>query len=138
MPTWINRSSIDSLSDEEISALIDGIRDEDAIGFRGGDAGSFQRDSVVHPISHDAVVKFMYGPEPFMMAYVSSNTSTPIPRVRWILHQPSRDFNPWLLDYTPVVIDSVDEELLETAWPKLSWWARLRVIWYIRSYIRRL
>ncbi|KAF5310697.1 hypothetical protein D9619_007910 [Psilocybe cf. subviscida] len=114
------KSSVDSLTNEEIAALVEGIRDEDAIGFRGDPNNFFRRDSLVHPISHDTVVKFMYGAEPFMMAYISSHTSIPIPRIRRVLRQPLHNFDPYSPGYTPVVIDRIDGEPLETAWPTMG------------------
>lgn len=127
-------SSIDTLSDEEIYALIDGIRDEDIIGSRNEDLKDFYRGSIVHRISHDAVVKYGYEFESFTMSYVASRTSIPIPPVRRVLppRPAGHEFEQW------IVMDLIEGETLETAWPTLSWWSRLRVIWYIRRYMRQL
>ncbi|KAF5311015.1 hypothetical protein D9619_007909 [Psilocybe cf. subviscida] len=135
-PSTECQSSINALSDDQVYALIDAISDEDAIGFK--ESSGTLRDSEVHRITHNAVVKYGHAAETFAMTYVSSHTSIPIPRIRRVL--------PVIFDedpnYTPdgewIVMDLIDGEPLVTAWPTLSWWRRLRVIWYMRSYMRQL
>ncbi|KAF5310698.1 hypothetical protein D9619_007913 [Psilocybe cf. subviscida] len=126
-------SSIDTFTDEDIYTAIDNRRTEDAIGFRADKL--LRRDAIVHPISHDAVFKHVLDPEIFTMSYVASHTSIPIPRVRRVLVPRSSatlKFEKW------VVMDRIEGEPLETAWPTMSWWSRIRIILYMRNYIRQL
>ena len=87
-------------------------------------------------ITQDAVVKISPNPsEPFIMSYLSSNTSIPIPQVRRVLPWRQQDL---YQDQKYVIMDYVDGDLLELAWPTMSWWARIRVIWFMRSHLRQL
>ncbi|KAH7890265.1 hypothetical protein F5I97DRAFT_1963877 [Phlebopus sp. FC_14] len=126
--------AIDALTDDEVYTLIQERSDETAIRAPNGSNG-FLTDTVWR-ISQDAVVKATYSPtEVFMMSYVSSHTSIPIPKVRRLL--PARASDPdsgaeW------IVMDYIPGNTLETEWPRMSMWRRLCAIWLIRRYIREL
>ncbi|KAF5311019.1 hypothetical protein D9619_007905 [Psilocybe cf. subviscida] len=130
------QSSVDALSNDEISELIDKVGDEDEIGFKET-SGTF-RDSTVHRMALDAVVKYGHESETFAMSYVSSLTSIPIPRIRRVLPVIFDEDSSYVFDHEWIVMDLIDGEPLVTVWPTLSWWGRLRVIWYMRSYMQQL
>lgn len=62
--------------------------------------------------------------------YVWKHTSIPTPR-----YYCARD---WGIGMTYLIMEYVEGETLEVAWPKLSYWTRLRVVWTVHSYIRQL
>jgi hypothetical protein len=125
--------SIDTLTDEEVYTLIQNRSKDTAI--RAPNELSFITDSVWR-ISEDAVAKVTYSPtEAFMMSYVSSRTSIPIPKVRRVL--PTRASDPdsqakW------IIMDYINGNTLETEWPRMSWWKRLHTVWWARRYLQEL
>lgn len=66
------------------------------------------------------------------MKFVYERTTIPIPNVYMVVVDP--EFPRQLC----VVMDYVHGERLDRAWPRLSAWAKLRVAWILRSYIRQL
>ncbi|KIM36183.1 hypothetical protein M413DRAFT_321229 [Hebeloma cylindrosporum] len=127
-------SSIDELTDEELYALIE-KRDKSNVVRPPNHWNTLITDTVWR-ISPEAVVKYTYSPtEAFMMSYVSSYTSIPIPKVRRILYEyPS---NPHCETWW-IVMDYIDGDVLETAWKTMTTWRRLCMIWTVRGYIREL
>lgn len=63
------------------------------------------------------------------MRFVWDHTTIPIPRPYRALRSH---------DLTLIVMDFIAGERLDRAWPTLSLWLRLRVVWTLRSYVRQL
>ncbi|KAF5314284.1 hypothetical protein D9619_011847 [Psilocybe cf. subviscida] len=129
------RSSVDSLSDSDVYALIDSAVASGRI------LGNPATINVLTPprawrITQDAVVKICKPSEPFMMSYISTRTSIPMPKVRRVLPLDRSSTSKGERHY--LVMDHVEGDILAVAWPTMTWWARCCVIWYMRSYIRQL
>ncbi|KIM36191.1 hypothetical protein M413DRAFT_449371 [Hebeloma cylindrosporum] len=127
-------SSIDSLTDEAIYELIQKTDNDNA--FRpSGEEDSFIANTVWR-ITSDAVAKRTSRPtEVFMISYVSLHTSIPIPKVRRVLSEDPSDPK---CDTWWIVMDHVDGEVLHDAWPSMTIWRKLWVMWTTRRYIREL
>lgn len=67
--------------------------------------------------------------EVMAMRFVWDHTTIPIPRPYRALRSH---------DLTVIVMDFIDGERLDRAWPTLSLWSRFRVVWTLRSYVRQL
>ncbi|KAI0732424.1 kinase-like domain-containing protein [Fomitopsis betulina] len=82
-------------------------------------------------ISPDTVLKRTDGAhfEPFTMLLVSAATSIPVPKVRKYV---TCNHNVW------VFMEHVGGRNLEDAWPSLSIFTKLWIIWKLRSYIHQL
>jgi hypothetical protein len=127
-------SSIDILTDEELYTLFRNRSNDTAIR-APNDGGIFITDSVWR-ITEDAVVKVTYSQmEAFMMSYVSSHTSIPIPKICRVLPAWVSEPNS---DATWIVMDYVNGTTLNAEWPRMSWWKRLRTMWLARRYIQEL
>ncbi|KAF8961533.1 kinase-like domain-containing protein [Flammula alnicola] len=124
------QSSIDTLTDDEVYALIQARSKEKTVGLPT-DWNPLIIDTVWR-ITHDAVVKRTNTPtEAFIMSYISSHTSIPIPKIRRVLP----DTHPRT---TWIVMDYIEGDVLQSAWRTMSWWRRLSIVWFIRCYIRQL
>ncbi|KAH7903264.1 kinase-like protein [Hygrophoropsis aurantiaca] len=132
-------SSIDSLSDEEVYALIEGTDKTRSTCLNFPPDGNFFHllTPSVWRISADAVVKEQDSPtayDAYMIDFVQSRTSILTPKVRRVL--PVRDAvrgGQWW-----IVMDYIDGRTLKLAWPMMSWWHRLRTVWTLRRYIQQL
>lgn len=82
-------------------------------------------------ISPDTVLKRTDGAhfQPFTMLLVSAATSIPVPKVRKYV---TCNHNVW------VFMEHVGGRNLEDAWPSLSIFTKLWIIWKLRSYIHQL
>lgn len=60
---------------------------------------------------------------------IAEQTTIPVPRVYRAVR---RD------QWTVIMMDFIDGERLDHAWPKLSLWSRIRVGWTLWSYVRQL
>lgn len=67
--------------------------------------------------------------EVLAMRFVWDHTTIPIPCPYRALRSH---------DLTLIVMDFIAGERLDRAWPTLSLWSRLRVVWTLRSYVRQL
>jgi aminoglycoside phosphotransferase (APT) family kinase protein len=123
-------SAFDNLSDEDVISRLEAFDFErNQIGSDGGEAGyhpavwRFTSDTVVKCIREDN------SHEAHTMSIVSSQTSIPVPDVRRIM---SWDHSLWLF------ISYIEGDDLETIWPSLNYWEKLKVARTIRGYIRQL
>lgn len=84
-------------------------------------------------IAHDTVLKMTSSPtKSFIMDYVASHTTIPIPKCRRVLpHKNSSRLRYIFMDY-------VEGDTLENLWPSMSWSERMRVLWTLRGYIQQL
>ncbi|KAF7420760.1 hypothetical protein PC9H_011278 [Pleurotus ostreatus] len=124
--------SVDKLTDDEIYALICARSKETAVGQL---SGPFPGSSA-WKIGPDAVAKFSWSAtEAFMMTYVSAHTAIRIPKVLRAIPARAEDS---YRDGTWIVMEHIDGEDLEVAWPTMSWWRRICVLWTARRYIRQL
>lgn len=71
-------------------------------------------------------------PEVLALEFVRRHTSIPVPRIYPHLGIKSSEIT------SIIVLDYVDGERLDAAWPKLSIISKLRVAWTLRGYIRQL
>ncbi|KIM36194.1 hypothetical protein M413DRAFT_321342 [Hebeloma cylindrosporum] len=127
-------SSIEGLTDEDLYGLIKELNKDSA--FRPSNEENPLIPVTVWRITSDAVVKSTNSPtEAFMISYVSSHTSIPIPKVRRVL---SKDPSDPKCDTWWIVMDHVDGEVLHDAWPSMTIWRKLCVMWTTRRYIREL
>ncbi|KAK0438152.1 kinase-like protein [Desarmillaria tabescens] len=131
-------SSIDLLTDNQVKALIDAaVSRNDAVGITHNPGISWM-PVTAWKIAPDAVAKKCNLHEPYLMTYIASrSTSIHIPRVRRVLPMHKKEslsgrYSIWL------VMDFIDGNELETAWPQMSWWNRLWTIWKLRKSIREL
>ncbi len=74
-------------------------------------------------ITSDAVVKQAPANEAYIMTYVASHSSVRVPKVRRLI--PVRPGEGYYLSKFWLVMDYVDGDVLEVAWPRMSWWRRL-------------
>jgi serine/threonine protein kinase len=65
-----------------------------------------------------------------MLSYVSSHTSTLIPKVRHVFPDPG--------SRTWIVMDYIDGTTLETEWPRMSWWKWLYTVWLACRCVQEL
>ncbi|KAF5314282.1 hypothetical protein D9619_011845 [Psilocybe cf. subviscida] len=128
-------SSVDALSDEDIYSLIELAHASKSVVVNTA-AQQWCMPPTVWHITYDAVVKRCDLAEPSIMSYVSSQTSIPIPRVRRVL--PINRSSPETSAGHYLVMDYLEGDTLYAAWPKLSWWRRLHIMWLMRRYIRQL
>lgn len=70
--------------------------------------------------------------EALAIQLVRQHTRIPVPRLYQTYSHPLDE------ETTYLIIDFVKGERLDHAWPKLSWLARARVAWTLRSYVRQL
>ncbi|PIL33062.1 hypothetical protein GSI_04511 [Ganoderma sinense ZZ0214-1] len=127
-------SSVDSLSDEELYALIeDCVHDRDRLVGRVMDPDGVYH-TLVWRISPDAVVKLSYGPcEGFTMQFVRDNTSIPVPAVRRVLPvRDSTDGKHW------IVMDYVDGNTLFELWDALTDERKRSIFDVLARYVRQL
>ncbi|KAI0062139.1 kinase-like protein [Artomyces pyxidatus] len=132
---WTSRnpnalSPFDSLSDEEVIDMLEhfDFSSETAAGVLGPRG----QHSPVYRFTVDTILKCVWTEtphEPYIMSLVSSQTSVRVPKVRRYFRWQGR------LCIFMELVDGVD---LVTAWPSLSLWRRLGVIWTIRRYIWQL
>ncbi|KAK0430777.1 kinase-like protein [Armillaria borealis] len=131
-------SSIDLLTDDQVKALIDtAVSRNDTVGIIN-DPSITWVPATAWKIAPDVVAKRCNPHEPYVMTYVASrSTSIRIPKVRRIL--PMRKGES-LLGYSSMwlVMDFVDGDVMETAWPQMSWWNRLLTVWKLRKCVREL
>lgn len=66
------------------------------------------------------------------MRFVLEHTTIPTPNIYSVVPFPDFKHDAYL------VMDYVHGQRLDSAWPRLSIWAKLRVAWILRSYIRQL
>lgn len=119
---------VDSLTDSELLDLIESKDyEEDGVGARG----PYGETTTTIRITSDAVAKpeFSSVCEGFVMNYVAENSDIPVPKLRRRIKDGNR---------TMIVIDYVDSETLEFAWPKASLWQKIRIVLTLRSYIEKL
>ena len=128
-----SESSIDSLTDEEVYNLMFKIQWEgDSVGY---DPSIDFGIPPVFRIAPDAVAKLVRRSntnESYTMQYVASRSNILIPTVRRVLPNKEHANTYW------IVMDYVEGETLQDAWPRMSWWRRLWVVWTLRRYMRQL
>ncbi|KAK0239726.1 kinase-like protein [Armillaria nabsnona] len=131
-------SSIDLLTDDQVQGLIDAaVSRDDAVGIIHNPVISWM-PATAWKIAPDAIVKRCDPHEAYVMTYVASrSTYIRIPKVRRLLPMRKQESLPgryslWL------VMDYIDGDVMETAWPQMSWWNRLRTVWKLRKYVGEL
>ena len=74
------------------------------------------------------------------MEYIHQQTNIPIPVVRRSVRDflPGEEFLEGDRDYRFLAMEYVRGSTLRIAWPTLSLWSKLRMIWTLRQYIRQL
>ncbi|KAF8298249.1 hypothetical protein DL93DRAFT_2068050, partial [Clavulina sp. PMI_390] len=72
-------------------------------------------------------------PEAETLVLINSRTSIPCPRYRGLIP------TSYIMAKTMLLMEYVPDNLsLKNAWPNLSLWQKLRVLWTIRDYVRQL
>ncbi|KAH9912623.1 kinase-like domain-containing protein [Epithele typhae] len=90
-------------------------------------------------LSPDTVVKWhdWYEPEELPLAeamtldHIFTHTTIPVPRVRRVIRIDSEHTD-------AIILDRIPGRQLRRAWPTMSLWAKLRVAFILRGYIRQL
>ena len=119
---------LDDMSDEEAYAILQSLDiSQNRLGF--DPEGLYSPP--VWRISPDTVLKKTDGAhfEPFTMLLVSTTTTIPVPRVRKYV---TWDSDVW------VFMEYVGGRNLEEAWPSLSFFTKLWVMWKLRDCIHQL
>ncbi|KAI0789923.1 kinase-like domain-containing protein [Abortiporus biennis] len=131
-------SSIDGLTDEEILELIEAARKDPSTDVGITDEHtSWSGRSPAHRIAPDAVVKKASAHEAYITTYVASRSSQiHLPKVRRLI--PLKRVDSYRLVRYWLVMDFVDGDILETAWPRMSWWRRLCTVWKLRRSLKEL
>ncbi|KAF8876448.1 kinase-like domain-containing protein [Mucidula mucida] len=125
-------SSVDALTDEELIVMIDAARKDSSTALGITDEHTFMSGTTAWRITPDAVVKRAPAHEAYIMSYVASHSSIRVPKVRRLI--PVRPGEAILLSKFWLVMDYVDGDVLETAWPRMSWWRRLWTVWRLRPF----
>ncbi|KAF8916634.1 kinase-like domain-containing protein [Mucidula mucida] len=123
-------SSVDVLTDEELLVMIDAARKDSSTALGISDEHTVMAGATAWRITPDAVVKLAPAHEAYIMTHVASYSSVRVPHVR-----PGEAF---LLSKFWLVMDYVDGDVLETAWPRMSWWRRLWTVWRLRKSLQEL
>lgn len=126
-------SDVVLLGDEELlQRLIKAPPLQDSWRWSGGFSTYILNDKVVGKIALDRRVDEPdLSREALAMRLVWEHTTIPIPRVLRTL-----PVEKWERAF--IVMDFIEGERLDRAWPGLSLWSRLRVAWTLRSYVRQL
>lgn len=126
-------SDVVHLSDEELlQRLLRAPPLQDSWRWSGGFSTYILNDRVVGKIALDRRVDEPdLSREAMAMRLVWEHTTIPIPRVHRTLR-----VKKW--ERVFIVMDFIEGERLDRAWPELSLWSRLRVAWTLRSYVRQL
>lgn len=126
-------SSVEGLSDQELYDLIVNRKKESAMripvpAFLQG----FARPTT-WMITHDTVLKQTSSPtEAFIMDYVASRTTIPIPKCHRVFPHETLPHLRYL------VMDYIEGDRLDVLWPSMSWWEKTRVLWTLHGYMRQL
>lgn len=114
------------MSDEEAIALIESHGSLSGLG----PINSFGTRANVWQVTPDTILKVLWEPaEPYMMEFVSLQTSLPIPKIRRCITW--KGFQYLFMEY-------VEGSDLYEIWPSLSLWRRFMVAWTLRGYIRQV
>ncbi|KAF9029508.1 kinase-like protein [Hymenopellis radicata] len=126
-------SSVDVLTDEELLVMIDAARKDSSAALGITDEHTSWSGPTAWRITPDAVVKRAPAHEAYIMTYVASHSSVRVPQVRRLIPMsPEESIYFWL------VMDYVDGDVLEAAWPRMSWWKRLWTVWRLRRSLQEL
>ncbi|KAF8916641.1 kinase-like protein [Mucidula mucida] len=129
-------SSVDALTDEELIVMIDAARKDSSTALGITDEHTFMSGTTAWRITPDAVVKRAPAHEAYIMSYVASHSFIRVPKARRLI--PVRPGEAILLSKFWLVMDYVDGDVLETAWPRMSWWRRLWTVWRLRTNLQKL
>ncbi|KAG6832097.1 hypothetical protein H0H87_002925 [Tephrocybe sp. NHM501043] len=109
------------MTDEDAIALLDRIPSLQSLGH----INEYGHGPPVWRVAPNIVVKLLSSPsEFFMMDFVSSNTSIPIPQILKCVVHNGRQY---------LLIEYVDGSDLHELWPTLNLWRRIWVAWALRS-----
>ena len=70
--------------------------------------------------------------EALTLDIIARHTTIPVPRVRRVI-----PMTPWL-DKVAIIMDYIPGRQLVHVWPTMSFWAKLRVAFILRGYVRQL
>lgn len=124
------------LSDTDVIYLDDGELFRRA--FAGPPLLGASRESSCRMFGTEIVAKFVLdiyqenpdlNREAMALRCIAGHTTIPVPRVYRAIR---RD------QWTVIMMDFIDGERLDRAWPKLSLWLRVRVGWTLWGYVRQL
>ena len=76
--------------------------------------------------------------EVLTMEYVRQQTNIPIPATRRFVQDRLPDDTDWFYGLGLIAMEYIRGSTLRVAWPTLSFWNKLRVIWTLRQYISQL
>ncbi|KAF9022242.1 kinase-like protein [Hymenopellis radicata] len=129
-------SSVDALTDEELLVMIDAARKDSSTALGITDEHTSWSGPTAWRITPDAVVKRAPAHEAYIMTYVASHSSLRVPQVRRLI--PVRPGESFRLSKFWLVMDYVDGDVLEAAWPRMNWWKRLWTVWRLRRSLQEL
>lgn len=126
-------SDIVHLDDEELlERFMKAPPLRDSTRWLGGFSTYFLNDKVVAKFTSDRRIDDPdLSREAMAMRLVWKHTTIPIPRVHRVI--PLKEGGSVI-----TVMDFIEGERLDRAWPRLSLWSRARVAWTLRSYVRQL
>ena len=126
-------SEVDKMSDDEIDARIN----FDVLKTLSEEFGVQLDDAGICRITSDAVVKTemnffdnKISSEALTLDFVARHTTIPVPRVRRVL--------PLEYGHVAIVMDYIPGRQLRHVWPTMSLFAKIRVAFILRGYIRQL